>query len=114
VIRVVDTLGGGVLVGIGPNTDLDGSLMWLRRQRPTPLSDGVGATARVTHHFSSRFAVFGEFTLNETLLGPTNSGSVIGGFVFGRWTRPSDFANKHTPLGTEVPSVHVDRYTRQR
>ena len=103
VSRVVDTLGGGALVGVGPNKEIDGQLMWLRRQRPTPLSDGVGLTARVTHHFSARFAAFGEVTLNETFLGPTNSGRVIGGFVFGRWTRPSDLANKHTPLERRCP-----------
>jgi hypothetical protein len=114
VSRVVDTFGGGALVGVGPNTEIDGHVMWLRRQRPTPLGDGVGVMARVTHHLSSRFAVFGELTLNETLLGPTNSGRVIGGFVFGRWTRPSDLANKHTPLGTEVPRLHFDLDVRQR
>jgi hypothetical protein len=114
VTRVVDTLGGGVLVGPWPNTEIDGHIMWLRRQRPTLLGDGVGVMARVTHHINSRIAIFGEFTLNETYFGPTNSGRVIGGFVFGRWTRPSDFTNKHTPLGTEVPRVHFDLDVRQK
>ena len=70
--------------------------------------------ARYTHHFNPRFALFGEFTLNEVVLGPTNNGRVIVGFVFGRWTRPSDLSNKHTPLGTEVPRVHYDLAIRQR
>jgi hypothetical protein len=70
--------------------------------------------ARVTQHLNTRFALYGEFTLNETYLGPTNSGRVVFGFVFGRWTRPSDFTNKHTPLATEVPRVHFDLQSRQR
>lgn len=114
IVGVVDTIGGGVLFGVAPNTDIDGNIAWLRRQRPTPLSDGVGAMARVTQHLNTRFALYGEFTLNETYLGPTNSGRVVFGFVFGRWTRPSDFTNKHTPLATEVPRVHFDLQSRQR
>jgi len=54
VARVVDTIGAGLLVGVAPNTDIDGSVSWLRRARPTPLSDGVGAMARVTQHLSNR------------------------------------------------------------
>ncbi len=53
-------------------------------------------------------------TLNETLLGPTKSGRVVIGFVFGRWTRPGDLSNKHTPPGTKVPRVHYDLRTQQR
>ena len=114
VARATSTLGAGLQFGVGPNTEIDGHVMWLRRERPTPLSDGVGAMGRVTHHTSNRFALFGEVTLNESYLGPTNSGRVVFGFIFGRWTRPSDLANKHTPLGTDVPRVHFDLQTRPR
>ena len=69
VARVADTLGGGVLFGVGPKNDIEGNLMWLRRQKPTTLSDKAGAMARFTHHFSSKFALYGEVTLNETLVG---------------------------------------------
>ena len=62
IVGVVDTIGGGVLFGVAPNTDIDGNIAWLRRQRPTPLSDGVGAMARVTQHLNTRFALYGEFT----------------------------------------------------
>ncbi len=112
VVRVADAFGGGALVGLGSNTDLDGHLMWLRRARPTPFSDKVGADIRLTQHLSSQFALFGELTLNETLLGNHDSGRVVFGLVFGRWTRPSDFSNKHTPLATDVPRVHYDLRTQ--
>ena len=112
IVRVADAFGGGAQVGLGSNTDLDGHLMWLRRANPTPLSDKVGADVRLMQHFTSQFAVFGELTLNETLVGNTNSGRVVFGFVFGRWTRPSDFSNTHTPLATEVPRVHYDVRTQ--
>ena len=70
--------------------------------------------ARVTPHLTPRFALFAEFTLNETYVGPTNNGRVVFGFVFGRWTRPSDYTNKHTPLGMEVPPIHFDLRIRPR
>ena len=114
VTSVVDTIGGAVQVGLAPNTDLDASLAWLRRARPALLSDKAGVMARVTQHLTPRFALFGEFTLNETYVGPTNNGRIVFGFVFGRWTRPSDYTNKHTPLGTEVPPIHFDLRVRSR
>jgi len=114
VARATSTLGGGLQVGVGPTTELEGNVMWLRREQPTALSDGVGAFGRVTYHVSGRFALFGEGTLNETYLGPTNSGRVVFAFIFGRWARPGDLANKHTPLGLDVPRVHFDLQTRTR
>lgn len=114
VAHYVDTLGAGGQVGIATNTDLEGHLMWLRRSRPTPLGDEVGAMVRVTQHISDDFALFGELTYNETFVGPTGSGRVIFGFVFGHWPRPKDLKNKHTPLATDVVRVHYDFRTRQR
>ena len=114
IARATSTLGAGVQFGAGPNAEIDGHVMWLRRERPTPLSDGVGAMGRVTFHTSSRLALFAEVTLNETYFGPTNSGRVVFGFVFGRWARPSDLSNKHTPLATDPPRVHFDLRIRPR
>jgi hypothetical protein len=112
IVRVADAYGGGALVGLAPNTDLEGHLMWLRRARPTPLGDKLGADLRITQHLNPRVALFGEVTLNETLVGSSNSGRVVFGVVFGRWLRPSDFTNKHTPLATEVPRIHYDLRTQ--
>ena len=52
--RVADTLGAGVLFAIGPNDDIEGSLAWLRRAKPTTLGDRAGVMARYTHHFNPR------------------------------------------------------------
>jgi hypothetical protein len=114
VAQVTDAYGGGVQTALAVNTDIEGHLMWLRRARPSQLGDRVGADVRVTQHLTPQFALFGEFTLNETLVGSSNNGRVMFGFVFGRWTRPADLANKHTPLGMEVPRVHYDLRTRTR
>ncbi len=43
--------------------------------------------------------------VNESLVGPTNNGRVVVGFVFGRWARPQDLTNLGTPLGTDAPRV---------
>lgn len=113
-VQVTDAYGGGARTALAVNTDIEGHLMWLRRARPSPLSDRVGADVRVTHHLTPQLALFGEFTLNETLVGNSNNGRVVFGFVFGRWTRSADLANKHTPLGVDIPRVHYDLRTRAR
>jgi hypothetical protein len=112
IVRAVDAFGGGAEAALGPNTDITGHLMWLRRARPSTFGDTAGLDIRLTHHLNAQFALFGEVTLNDTLVGPTNNGAVVVGFVFGRWTRPSDLSNKHTPVGMELPRVHYDLRTR--
>jgi len=114
IAQVTDAYGGGAQAALAVNTDIEGHLMWLRRARPSLLSDRVGADLRVTQHLTPQFALFGELTLNETLVGSSNNGTVVFGFVFGRWTRPSDLSNKHTPLGMDIPSIHYDLRTRAR
>ena len=61
---------------------------------------------RVSHELFDHLELMAEVTVNESLVGPTNNGRVVFGFVFGRWARPKDFTNKGTPLGTDVPRVH--------
>ena len=60
---------------------------------------------RVSHVLFPRLELTAEFTLNESLVGPTNNGRFVVGFVFGRWARPQDLSNRGTPLGTDVPRV---------
>jgi len=114
IAQVTDAYGGGAQAALAVNTDIEGHLMWLRRARPSLLNDRVGADLRVTQHLTPQFALFGELTLNETLVGSSNNGAVVFGFVFGRWTRPSDLSNKHTPLGMDIPTIHYDLRTRVR
>ena len=61
---------------------------------------------RVSHELFDHLELMAEVTVNESLVGPTNNGRVVVGFVFGRWARPKDLTNKATPLGTDVPRVH--------
>jgi hypothetical protein len=61
---------------------------------------------RISHELFPNLELTAEVTVNESLLGPTNNGRVVFGFVFGRWARPKDLMNHDTPLGTDVPRVH--------
>jgi hypothetical protein len=106
IARVVDQFGGGAQVGLAPfapNTYLEGNLVFLHQ--PEPLGARPGAMLRVSHVLFPRLELTAEFTLNESLVGPTNNGRFVVGFVFGRWARPQDLSNRGTPLGTDVPRV---------
>jgi hypothetical protein len=106
-VRVVDQFGGGAQVSLAPvlpDTWLEGNLIFLHP--PQPLGNRPGAMLRISHQLFEQLELTAEVTVNESLLGPTNNGRVVVGFVFGRWARPKDLANRETPLGTDVPRVH--------
>jgi hypothetical protein len=106
-VRVVDQFGGGAQVSLAPfapKTWLEGNLIYLHL--PEPLPARPGAMIRVSHQLFDHLELMAEVTVNESLVGPTNNGRVVVGFVFGRWARPADLTNKGTPLGTDVPRVH--------
>lgn len=105
-LRVVDQFGGGAQVSLAPwapKTYLEGNLVFLHQ--PEPLGGRPGAMLRVSHQLFERLELTAEVTVNESLVGPTNNGRVVIGFVFGRWARPQDLSNLGTPLGTDVPRV---------
>jgi hypothetical protein len=106
-LRVVDQFGGGAQVNLAPwlpKTYLEGNLVYLHQ--PEPLGGRPGAMLRVSHQLFERLELTAEVTVNESLVGPTNNGRVVFGFVFGRWARPQDLSNRGTPLGTDAPRVH--------
>ena len=106
-VRVVDQFGGGAQVSLAPvlpNTWLEGNLIFLHP--PQPLGNRPGAMLRISHQLFEHLELTAEVTVNESLLGPTNNGRVVFGFVFGRWARPKDLTNRDTPLATDVPRVH--------
>jgi len=106
-VRVVDQFGGGAQVSLAPflpKTWLEGNLIYLHL--PEPLPARPGAMIRVSHELFDHLELTAEVTWNESLVGTTNNGRVVFGFVFGRWARPKDLTNKGTPLGTDAPRVH--------
>jgi hypothetical protein len=105
-LRVVDQFGGGAQVSLAPwapKTFLEGNLVFLHL--PEPLGDRPGAMLRVSHQLFERLELTAEVTVNESLVGTTNNGRVVVGFVFGRWARPLDLSNRGTPLGTDAPRI---------
>ena len=105
-MRVVDQFGGGAQVSLAPalpKTYLEGNLVLLHP--PAPSGNRPGAMLRVSHELFPHLELTAELSVNESLLGPTNNGRIVFGFVFGRWARPRDLSNRRTPLGTDVPRV---------
>jgi hypothetical protein len=106
IVRVVDQFGGGGQVSLAPfvpKTFIEGNIVYLHQ--PEPLGARPGAMVRVSYELFPRLELTAEVGVNETLVGPTNNGRVVFGFVFGRWARPEDLSNRGTPLGTDVPRV---------
>ena len=69
---------------------------------------------RLTHGVTRGIAITVQVDLNESYLGHCNTGRVVFGVQFGRWSRPSDYRNLRNPLGTEIPRVHYETLQRTR
>jgi len=106
-LRMVDQAGGGAQVRLLPRTYVEGNLVYLHRASPV-MEHRVGAMVRGVHKIRRQFGLTAEVTVNETLLGATNNGRVVFGFVFGRWADPSDLSNRLSPLGTDIPRIRFE------
>jgi hypothetical protein len=101
------SLAGGAQVSLAPlvpKTWLEGNLIDL--DLPESLLARPGAMIRVSHQLFDHLELMAEVTWNESLVGTTNNGRVMFGFVFGRWARPAHLSNTGAPLGTDVPRGH--------
>ena len=52
--------------------------------------------------------------LNESFVGSNAVGTVTIGLRIGRWPSPADWSNPVNPLGTLLPRVHYEVFSRVR
>jgi hypothetical protein len=106
-LKIVDQIGISGEVRIFGGTYLEGDAEYLRRHA-SGLSDSGGFNLRIVHPLSAIIAVTGEVGLNESYLGPSDSGRVVFGVQLGHFVRPRDFIDKRHPLGTTIPRMHYE------
>lgn len=106
-LKIVDQIGISGEVRIIGRTYLEADAEYLRRHAPG-LSDRAGFNVRIVHPLSGAIAITGEVGLNESYLGPSDSGRVVFGVQFGHFVRPRDFVDRRHPLGTTIPRVHYE------
>ncbi len=108
-LRVVDQAGmSGTFPLFGKNY-AEGNLGYLRS---TTAGDRLGGTLRFIFPVSNKIAFTLEGGLNETLLGPSNSGRVVAGLQFGSPTRPKDYLDSPHPVPVQIPRVRYEVLTR--
>jgi hypothetical protein len=112
-LHTVDQLGGAVQFELVPNVWLDGHLEWLHRHAPGA-SDTAGGAARLSALLIPNVTLTMGFDVNESFMVGNTIGTFTFGVTLGRWSRPADYSNTMTPLGTFVPRLHYERFQRTR
>ena len=112
-LHTVDQLGGAVQFELVPNVWLDGHLEWLHRHAPGA-SDTAGGAARLSALLIPNVTLTMGFDVNESFMVGNTIGTFTFGVTLGRWSRPADYSNTVTPLGTFVPRLHYERFQRTR
>ncbi len=112
-IHTVDQLGGAVQVEIVPTVWIDGHLEWLHRHAPG-VGDTAGGAARLNALLFPNVVLTVQFDVNESCLVANPIGTITVGLTLGRWSRPRDYSNPVTPLGTMIPRIHYEGWQRTR
>jgi hypothetical protein len=112
-LHTVDQLGGSVQFEALPDVWIDGHIEWLHTHAPGS-SDKAGGAARLSALLFPNVALTAQFDVNESFLVNNNVGTFTVGITLGRWSRPQDYSNTVTPLGTMMPRVHYERFQRVR
>jgi hypothetical protein len=113
VAHTVDQLGAAGQVGLAPHIWVDGHIEWLHRHAPG-VSDTAGGNLRVSALLLPDVAFTAQFDFNESLLVAHPVGRFTIGVTLGRWSKPADYSNPLTPLGTMLPRVHYELFDRVR
>jgi hypothetical protein len=104
-LQVVDQAGVNGTVGLWGNNYLDGNLAYLH----SPLSGNrVGGTLRFVFPLSNRVAFTVEGGMNETLIGPGNSGRAVVGLMLSNMLRPKEFQAANHALPMDPPRIRYD------
>ncbi len=104
-LQVVDQAGVNGTVGLWGNNYLDGNLAYLH----SALSGNrVGGTLRFVFPLSNRVAFTVEGGMNETLVGPGNSGRAVVGLMLSNMLRPKEFQAANHALPMDPPRIRYD------
>ncbi len=108
-LRTVDQIGASGTVALAGRAWAEGNIGYLKSRAHT---DRPGGTLRLVFPFSQRWAFTVEGGVNETLLGPDNTGRVVAGLRFGNFIQPKDFVAMPHPVPVDIPRVRYELLTR--
>jgi hypothetical protein len=109
-LSIVDQVGVSTTLGLWGNNYLEANLGYLKSRGN---ADRPGGTLRFVFPFKDHFAFTAEGGVNETLLGPGNSGRAVFGVQFGNFMRPKDYLGQTQPVPADIPRVRYEVLTRK-
>jgi hypothetical protein len=108
-LSIVDQYGVSTTLGLWGNNYLEANLGYLRSAGG---ADRPGGTVRFIFPLKSHFALTAEGGINETLVGPGNSGRAVFGVQFGNFMRPKDYLGQTQAVPADIPRVRYEVLTR--
>src|SRR5260370_1168444 len=93
-LSIVDQVGASTTLGLWGNNYVEANVGYLRS---IGHADRPGGTVRFVFPIKSHFALTAEGGVNETLLGPGNSGRAGFGFQWANFMRPKEFLQYKQP-----------------
>lgn len=112
VIHSVDTLGAHAQLNLVPSTWwLDANLALLNRHAPG-VSNTAGGGLRLSRQLAPWLVGMLQVDVNESFVNTGAVGTVTIGLRIGRWPSPADWSNPVNPLGTLLPRVHYEVFSR--
>jgi hypothetical protein len=109
-LRIVDQVGASATVGLWKDAYLDANFGALFRRSGT---NRPGGTFRLVQPINSMWAFTVEAGVNETLVGPKNTGRLAFGVQLGNWLKPKEYAELKHPVPVEIPRLRYEMVTRR-
>lgn len=108
-LSIVDQYGASTTLGLWGNNYLEANLGYLRSRGN---ADRPGGTLRFVFPIKNHFALTAEGGINETLLGPGNTGRAVFGIQLGNFMRPRDFLAQTQPAPVDIPRIRYEVLSR--
>jgi hypothetical protein len=108
-LSIVDQYGASTTLGLWGNNYVEANLGYLRSHGN---ADRPGGTVRFVFPIKNHFALTAEGGVNETLLGPGNSGRAVFGVRFGNFMRPKDYLNQPLAVPADIPRIRYEVLTK--
>jgi hypothetical protein len=108
-LSIVDQVGVATSLGIWGNNYLEANIGYLKS---VGHADRPGGTLRFIFPLNTKIALTAEGGVNETLLGPGNSGRAVFGVQFGNFMRPKEYLGSSNPVPAQIPRVRYEVLSR--
>lgn len=108
-LSIIDQIGASTTLGLWGNNYVEANIGYLKSFGH---ADRPGGTVRFVFPIKDHFAFTAEGGVNETLLGPGNTGRAVFGVQLGNFMRPKDYQAANHAVPTEIPRVRYEVLSR--